>query len=103
MEADRDPVARPGDSGHATGAPRARVGILGDPRRPSEVLEPQSRQELVDRATAPPLVDLGDEAAMVSLDRPTEVDRIRHRAATHAATTAAATSTGTSSPKTSPR
>src|SRR4051794_22025127 len=142
MEADRDPIARPGDSGHAAGAPRSRVsdevlveqptkpavpviradadhmdvgvvrmvgadeadeegdragvGILGDPRRPSEVLEPESRQELVHRATAPPVVDLDDEAAMVSLDRATEADRLRHRAATHAPTTAAAASTGTS-------
>ncbi len=78
-----------------TGSP---AGILGDPRGPGEVLEPQARQDVVEPSAAPPVVDLADDRAVVRLGRAAEPEVVAHRAASQAMTPAAANSTRTSGP-----
>ena len=72
--------------------------VLDDPRRAGEVLEPQPRQDVVEPAAAPPVVDLPDDDGVVGFDRASEPQVVAHRAASQARTPAAANSTRTSGP-----
>lgn len=74
------------------------AGILGHPRGPREVLEPEAWQRLMDAATAPRVVDPGHDPGVVGLDRSVEPDPVGHRAASQATTPAVANSTGMSGP-----
>src|SRR6185369_16622252 len=104
-------------------AREAPVPGLGQPRGTGEVLQPQPRQQVVQLATAPPLVDDGGDPRVVGLGRASERDGldiralpwsvgagVRHQASTGpapapqaAATVAISTSSGTITPKVSKR
>ena len=72
--------------------------VLGDPRRPGEVLEPQAGEQLVDLPPAPPLIDQADEARMIGLGGAAEADVVAHRAVSHATIAAVANWSGTRGP-----
>ena len=76
--------------------------VLGDPRRPAEVAEPEARQQGSHLAAAPPFVDKVDHLRMVRFGRPTEL-KVAHRAASHAAATPTTNWSGTSNPNVSAR
>lgn len=67
------------------------------------MLEPESRQELVKLAAAPPLVDPSDELGMIRLDRSSEPKPVAHLAVALATIEAASSSSGTSKPNVSAR
>ena len=74
------------------------VAVLGDPRRPGEVLEPQAQEQLVHVPPAPPVVDVADEPRVIGLDRPAQPDVAAHRAPIQAAIAATTSWPGTSGP-----
>ena len=73
-------------------------GVLGDPRRPREMLEPLPQEQRVEATSAPPFVDQPDQAPMIAFLRSTEADLHCHRAAIQAVTAATPNSTGTRPP-----
>src|SRR4029450_3229519 len=79
-------------------ADRAAARVLGHPRGPGEMLEPQPRQDVVEEAAPPPVVDLRADHGVVGLRRAAETELVAHRAASQAITPAAANSTRTSGP-----
>src|SRR5262245_18345339 len=82
------------------------VVVRADPRGPVEMLEPGPRQQLVEWAAAPPIVDAANEHAMIGLHGASEADpgrrghRLGHRATTQARPTASTISIGTMMPNT---
>src|SRR4051794_16790966 len=96
-------------------AERPAVLVLGEPRRAGKMLEPQPREHLLHLATAPPLVHVPDEHAMVGVDRAAETNAggggtggghprpVAHRPLTQAVSAAKTAWIGTRIPNTSPR
>ena len=78
---------------------RQASGVLHQPRRPAEVLEPQPGQVVVQLPSAPPLVHEGHDRRVVGVGRSAERETVLHRelqAATSGATTSC---TGASRPE----